>query len=255
MIQVRNLYKNFGEHEVLRGVDLDIEDGETITIIGGSGCGKSVLLKHIVGLLRPDKGTIVIDETNITEAASEEEVFRSQNKFGFLFQGAALFDSLTVGENVAFGLRNLKKDLPEARIREVIREKLALVGLQGVETLKPAELSGGMRKRVGLARAIAHGPKYIIYDEPTTGLDPIMADVINELILELQKKLSVTSIAVTHDMVSAYKISNRVAMLYEGKIIETGQPHQIKNTANPYVKQFTTGSSHGPIKVKLKEWE
>lgn len=255
MIQIRDLAKSFGAHQVLRGVDLDIDDGETLTIIGGSGCGKSVLLKHIVGLLKPDQGRVVIDGVDITDSKNKEELTSVQNQFGFLFQGAALFDSLSVGENVAFGVTHLKKDLTADAVANIVREKLALVGLSGVENLKPAELSGGMKKRVGLARAIAHNPKYIVYDEPTTGLDPIMADVINELILELQKKLNVTSIAVTHDMVSAYKISSRLAMLYEGRIVEAGTPHEIKNTSNPYVKQFVTGSSHGPIKVKVREWE
>ncbi|MBI4668976.1 MAG: ABC transporter ATP-binding protein [Elusimicrobia bacterium] len=254
-IQLCNLYKNFGPNKVLQGMSLDIQDGETMTIIGGSGCGKSVCLKHIVGLLKPDKGEVIVDGINITAAEDEEDLFAVQNKFGFLFQGAALFDSLSVGDNVAFGLRNLKKDVGDSQARRIAREKLALVGLHDVDHLKPAELSGGMKKRVGLARAIAHEPKYIIYDEPTTGLDPITSDVINELIIDLQKKLSVTSIAVTHDMVSAYKISNRIAMLYEGKIIEVGTTQQIKTTGNPYVRQFVTGSSQGPIKVKLREWE
>lgn len=255
MIEIRNLHKSFGKHHVLRGIDLDIKDGETLTIIGGSGTGKSVTLKHMVGLLAPDEGRVVVDGINISQAKSEEEAAQVQNKFGFLFQGAALFDSLSVGENVVFGLRNLKKDIGEAEVQKTAKEKLALVGLYDVENLSPAELSGGMRKRVGLARAIAHSPKYIVYDEPTTGLDPITADVINELILDLQKKLGVTSIAVTHDMVSAYKISDRLAMIYEGKIIQVGTPQDIKNTANLYVKQFVTGSSHGPIKVKLRDWE
>lgn len=255
MIQVQDLHKSFGEHKVLRGATIEVHDGETMTIIGGSGCGKSVLLKHIVGLLKPESGSIVIDDVQMAKGASEEDVFSIQNKFGFLFQGAALFDSLTVGENVAFGLRNLRHDIAESEVKNIVAEKLALVGLPDIEGLQPAELSGGMRKRVGLARAIAHSPRYIVYDEPTTGLDPIMADVINELILELQKKINVTSIVVTHDMVSAYKISDRIAMLYEGQVIETGSPDEIKNTKNPYVKQFITGSSHGPIKVKLREWD
>ncbi|MBI4062906.1 MAG: ATP-binding cassette domain-containing protein [Elusimicrobia bacterium] len=236
-------------------MDLDIPDGQTITIIGGSGTGKSVTLKIMVGLLKPEKGQVLVDGADVAEAASEEELFETQSKFGFLFQGAALFDSLTVGENVAFGIRNLKKDIPDSRVRKIVSEKLDLVGLSGVESLKPAELSGGMKKRVGLARAIAHEPKYIVYDEPTTGLDPITADVINELIVDIQKKLNVTSIVVTHDMVSAYKISNQIAMIYEGKIISTGTPGEIKNSSNPYVRQFVTGSSQGPIKVKLREWE
>ncbi|MEK6544770.1 MAG: ABC transporter ATP-binding protein [Elusimicrobiota bacterium] len=254
-IQIRDLHKQFGRHKVLQGVDLDIVDGETMTIIGGSGTGKSVTLKHMVGLLQADQGSIVIDGTDVIRSTSEADIVAAQNKFGFLFQGAALFDSLSVGENVAFGLRNLRKDLSEPEIQGIVKEKLELVGLPGVQNMAPSDLSGGMRKRVGLARAIAHSPKYIVYDEPTTGLDPITADMINELIVDMQKKLKVTSIVVTHDMVSAYKISDRIAMLYEGKIIEVGSPDQIKNTANPYVKQFVTGSSHGPIKLKLRAWD
>lgn len=255
MIQFRNVHKSFGRHQVLRGMDLDINEGETLTIIGGSGTGKSVSLKHMVGLLQPDQGTVIVDGIDITGAESEEDLAQVQNKFGFLFQGAALFDSLNVGENVAFGLRNLRKDLGESEIRKIVLEKLALVGLHDVDKMSPAELSGGMRKRVGLARAIAHSPKYIVYDEPTTGLDPITADMINELIIDAQKQLGVTSVVVTHDMVSAYKISTRIAMLYEGLIIDSGTPEEIKNTKNPYVRQFVTGSSHGPIKVKLRAWD
>jgi len=235
----------------LRGVNLGIEEGETVTIIGGSGCGKSVLLKHIVGLLKPDAGEIEVDGREITrlEMKGLAEV---QKKFGVLFQGAALFDSLTVGENVAFGLRMLT-NLGERVIRKRVSEKLSLVGLEAIEDLMPAELSGGMKKRVALARAIAMNPKYILYDEPSTGLDPIMADVINNLILDLQEKLKITSIAVTHDMVTAYKISDRIAMLYEGRIEEVGKPEEIKNTRNPVVRQFINGSSEGPIKMKLRE--
>jgi len=251
MITIKNVHKSFGDNRVLRGVNLGIEEGETVTIIGGSGCGKSVLLKHIVGLLKPDAGEIEVDGREITrlEMKGLAEV---QKKFGVLFQGAALFDSLTVGENVAFGLRMLT-NLGERVIRKRVSEKLSLVGLEAIEDLMPAELSGGMKKRVALARAIAMNPKYILYDEPSTGLDPIMADVINNLILDLQEKLKITSIAVTHDMVTAYKISDRIAMLYEGRIEEVGKPEEIKNTRNPVVRQFINGSSEGPIKMKLRE--
>jgi len=169
-----------------------------------------------------------------------------------LFQGAALFDSLTVGENVSFGLRNLK-DMSEGDMKKKVAHCLSMIGLEGIEDMKPSELSGGMKKRVALARAVAMDPKYIFYDEPTTGIDPIMADVINELIIHLRKTLNVTSVVVTHDMTSAYKISNRIAMLYEGKIIGIGSPSEIKNTGNEFVRQFTTGSSAGPIKMKIKE--
>jgi len=251
MIRVKNVHKSFGDNKVLRGVDLEIEEGETITIIGGSGCGKSVLLKHIVGLLKPEAGEIEVDGQEITRLGMEE-LAEVQKKFGMLFQGAALFDSLTVGENIAFGLRMLT-DLEERKIKKRVSEKLSMVGLQGIEQLMPAELSGGMKKRVALARAIAMNPKYILYDEPSTGLDPIMADAINNLILDLQEKLKISSIAVTHDMVTAYKISDRIAMLYEGRIEETGTPEEIRETKNSVVRQFITGSSEGPIKMKLRE--
>ncbi len=232
-------------------MNLEIKEGETITIIGGSGCGKSVLLKHIVGLLKPEVGEIEIDGQEITRLGMEE-LAEVQKKFGMLFQGAALFDSLTVGENISFGLRMLT-DLDEKEIKRRVSEKLPLVGMEGIEQLMPAELSGGMKKRVALARAIAMNPKYILYDEPSTGLDPIMADVINNLILYLQEKLNITSIVVTHDMVTAYKVSDRIAMLYQGRIEEIGTPEEIKETKNSVVRQFITGSSEGPIKMKLKE--
>jgi len=251
MIRIRNLHKSFGENRVLRGINLEVEDGETVTIIGGSGCGKSVLLKHIVGLLKPDAGEIEVDGQEITRLGMEK-LAEVQKRFGMLFQGAALFDSLTVGENIAFGLRMLT-DLGEKEIKERVTEKLSLVGLEGIEDLLPAELSGGMKKRVALARAIAMNPEYILYDEPSTGLDPIMADVINSLILDLKRKLKITSVAVTHDMVTAYKISDKIAMLYEGRIEETGRPEEIRETKNPVVRQFITGSGEGPIKMKLRE--
>jgi phospholipid/cholesterol/gamma-HCH transport system ATP-binding protein len=251
MIKVVGLEKSFGKNHVLRGVNLEIKEGETMTIMGGSGTGKSVLIKHMVGLLKPDQGKLFIDSTEIT-ALKDDELFEIQKRFGYLFQGAALFDSLTVGENIAFGLHNLRPDLAK-RWKEVVGEKLGLVGLDpDIAKLKPAELSGGMKKRVGLARAIAIEPDYILYDEPTTGLDPIMSDVINELILGLQKKLGVTSVVVTHDMTSAYKISNRIAMLYQGKIVTVGTPDEIKHTSDPLVHQFITGSSQGPIKMQVR---
>ncbi len=251
MIRINNLHKSFVGNRVLRGVNLEIEEGETITIIGGSGCGKSVLLKHIVGLMKPEVGEIEVDGREITRLGMEE-LAEVQKKFGMLFQGAALFDSLTVGENIAFGLRMLT-DLEEREIRKRVSEKLSLVGLEEIEQLMPAELSGGMKKRVALARAIAMNPKYILYDEPSTGLDPIMADVINNLILDLQEKLKITSIVVTHDMVTAYKVSDRIAMLYEGRIEGIGTPEEIRETKNSVVRQFITGSSEGPIKMKLRE--
>lgn len=253
MIKIHGLEKSFGEKKVLRGVDLDINTGETLTIIGGSGAGKSVLIKHIVGLMKPDKGGVFVDNIEVS-CLNEDELFDVQKRFGFLFQGAALFDSLTVGENVAFGLWNLRPDLTP-RWREVATKTLALVGLgPEVLDLKPAELSGGMKKRVALARAVAYEPQHILYDEPTTGLDPIMSDVINDLILELRRKLGVTAVAVTHDMKSAYKISNRIAMIYEGRIVAVGTPKEIQETKDPMVRQFITGSSQGPIQMKVRDY-
>jgi phospholipid/cholesterol/gamma-HCH transport system ATP-binding protein len=245
MIEIKEVHKSFGNNQVLNGVDLNINQGETIVILGRSGCGKSVLLKHIIGLMKPDKGQIFIDGEEIT-AYSYEKLSNLRRKFGMLFQGAALFDSMTVEENVGLGLTE-HTDLSKEKIKEIVKEKLRLVGMAGVENLKPAELSGGMKKRVGLARAIAMDPDIVLYDEPTTGLDPIMADVINELVISLRNTLKITSIAVTHDIVSAYKIADRVAMLYEGKIIWMGTPEETKNSTDPVVKQFIHGSSVGPI--------
>lgn len=248
MIEIINLCKSFEDHAVLDDLNMNIEKGETMVIIGRSGCGKSVMLKHIIGILKPDSGQVIIDGVDITRL-DQRELNDFRMKFGMLFQGAALFDSLTVGENVGFALYE-HTNLNRAQIEERISECLAHVGLSGIEHLKPAELSGGMRKRVGLARAIAVNPEIIMYDEPTTGVDPIMGDAVNDLIIELHDELKVTSIAVTHDMVSAYKIADRIAMLYEGKIIEVGTPDEIKNTKNPIVKQFITGAASGPITDK-----
>lgn len=248
MIKIEDLYKSFGDKKVLRGVNLGVEPGESMVVIGGSGSGKSVLIKHIIGLLKPDRGRVVIKGVDIS-SLKERELYEVRRNFGMLFQGAALFDSLTVWENVAFTLlRHAKISAEEAR--SIASAKLRLVGLSGVEDLMPSELSGGMRKRVGLARAIAHEPEIILYDEPTTGLDPIMADAINDLIIELRERLHVTSVTITHDMKSAYKIADRIAMLYEGKIIEVGSSEEIKNTSNPVVKQFITGSAVGPIRIE-----
>lgn len=246
-IKIRDLHKTFRGKSVLAGVDLDIEKGQTLVIIGRSGCGKSVLLKHLIGLMKPESGTILVDGENISHLEPKVLSF-IRKKFGMLFQGAALFDSLTVWENVGFSLIE-HSNLSRKEILDMAVEKLKLVGLENVEFLKPSQLSGGMQKRVGLARAIATNPEIVLYDEPTTGLDPIMSDVINRLIRDLQSKLGVTSIAVTHDMVSAYKIADKIAMLYEGKIIEEGTPDQIKNTQNAIVDQFIHGKEHGPITI------
>jgi len=245
MIEITNLHKSFGAFPVLRGVNLTVEKGESMTVIGGSGSGKSVLIKHIIGLLFPDKGQVKVDGEVLNDL-DEQGLNEVRKKFGMLFQGAALFDSLTVWENVGFGLKQHTK-MSDKEIRDAATQKLALVGLKGVEDKMPADLSGGMKKRVGLARAIAMDPQIILYDEPTTGLDPITADAINDLIVDLRKKLGVTSVAITHDMHSAYKISDRIAMLYKGEIQETGTPDEIRGTSNPIVKQFITGSAVGPI--------
>lgn len=247
MIEIEDLHKSFGSKVVLAGLTLSIEHGETMVVIGGSGTGKSVLLKHVIGLMKPDNGRVIVDDQDV-ERLDDAQLIELRKKFGMLFQGAALFDSLSVWENVGFALAQ-HTTLSPRQIREVAREKLALVGLKGVEDLMPAELSGGMKKRVGLARAIAHDPQIMLYDEPTTGLDPIMADVINELIIRLKEQLKVTSIAITHDMTSAYKIADRIAMLYQGRILEVGTPDQIRASANPAVRQFITGSAEGPIAV------
>lgn len=246
MIIIENLQKSFKNNNVLRGVDLEIKKGESMVIIGGSGSGKSVLLKLIIGILKPDKGRIIIDGVDMT-TLDEKGLYRIRTKFGMLFQGAALFDSLKVGENVAFALREHTK-MTDAEIKGRVAEKLKIVGLSGIENLRISELSGGMKKRVGLARALAINPEILLYDEPTTGLDPIMADVINNLIVRVRSTLDVTEVAITHDMVSAYKIADRIAMLYEGKIIQVGAPKEIQESENPVVRQFITGSSEGPIK-------
>lgn len=248
MIEIKNLWKSFNGVPVLKGVNLTIHDGETVVIIGRSGCGKSVLIKHIIGILKPDEGEIWIDGEEIS-TLPEKRLNEIRKSFGMLFQGAALFDSLSVYENVAFGLHQHTR-LPEHKVEETVQECLSVVGLPGVENKKPAELSGGMRKRVGLARALAMKPKTILYDEPTTGIDPIMGDVINDLILKLHNKFGVAAVAVTHDMVSAYKIADKVAMLYNGEIVAEGTPDEIRNSSNPIVRQFVTGRATGPIKIE-----
>ncbi|MBI3324999.1 MAG: ABC transporter ATP-binding protein [Candidatus Omnitrophica bacterium] len=251
MIEIKDLVKSFGEHLVLNRVKLTIKTGETMVIIGRSGGGKSVLLKHIIGLMKPDSGAVLIDDVDITHL-SGRPLDEIRKKFGMLFQGAALFDSMSVEENVGFALRE-HADMDPQSIRKRVQECLALVGLQGIEELHPAELSGGMRKRVGLARAVAMNPEIILYDEPTTGVDPIMGDVINELIIALRDRLKVTSVMVTHDMRSAYKVADRIAMLYNGAIIEVGTPDEIKKSASPVVQQFIQGLGTGPIQEGLPD--
>lgn len=249
-ISIRNLYKAFGKKQVLNGVNLDVKAGESLVVIGGSGTGKSVLIKCIQGLLTPDLGSIKIDGNEVVGArGSQRNDFH--NKMGMLFQGGALFDSLTVWENVAFSLLENQKMSREKAKMEAVRV-LRQVGLApDVADLAPSELSGGMQKRVGLARAIITKPEIIFFDEPTTGLDPIMADVINDLIIESAKGLGATTMTITHDMVSVRKIADRVAMLYNGKIIWQGTVKEMDRTDNAYVKQFINGCSQGPIKVEV----
>lgn len=237
MIVIENLHKEFDNKKVLRGVNLEISDGETIAIIGPSGCGKSVLLKHIVGLMYPEKGRVKVDSKDLNEL-SDKELYEVRRMFGFLFQGAALFDSMTVEENIGLPLAEHDNGMSYDDIREVVGEKLELVGLPGTEKLKPSELSGGMKKRVGLARALAANPKYILYDEPTTGLDPVMSDSIDELIRSLSEKLSVTSIVVTHDMLSVKNVADKVSMVHEGKIHFTGTPDEVIGSNDKVLKDF-----------------
>lgn len=238
-IELRRLYKAFNGNQVLQGLDLAIEAGEILTILGGSGTGKSVLLKLIIGLMKPDAGQVLVEGDDIVPL-QEEELLKVRRKVGMLFQGAALFDSLTAKENVAFPLRE-HTQMTEAEIQERVAEVLALVGMAGVEEKLPSELSGGMRKRVGLARAVALTPRIVLYDEPTTGLDPRNVDKINELITDLRAKLHVTSVVVTHDIQSALRISDRVALLSEGRIAETGTPADITRAERSVVQEFLAG--------------
>ena len=249
-IKITNLHKAFGKKVVLDGVDLEVEKGESLVVIGGSGTGKSVLIKCVQGLLQPDSGSILIDGEE-TVGADEKEQNRLHSKLGMLFQGGALFDSLRIWENVAFGLIENQK-MPRKQARTEAIRILRQVGLApDVADSYPSELSGGMQKRVSLARAIATKPEIIFFDEPTTGLDPIMADVINDLIIESAKGLGATALTITHDMASARKIADKIAMLYKGKIIWQGTVKELDKTENEYVRQFINGSSHGPIKVEI----
>jgi phospholipid/cholesterol/gamma-HCH transport system ATP-binding protein len=237
MIEIRNLHKSFGNNKVLRGVNLDIDTGETLVIIGRSGCGKSVLIKHIVGLLYPDDGYVKV-ENQIVEEMNMHELYELRRKFGFLFQGSALFDSMTVEENVSLPLVESGKIYTLAELEKKVAEKLEMVGMSGFQKLKPAELSGGMKKRVGLARALITDPDYIFYDEPTTGLDPIMSDSIDNLIKELTDRLSVTSVVVTHDMYSVKNVANQVAMMHDGIIHFAGTPSELISSNDPTIKEF-----------------
>lgn len=237
MIEIVDVHKSFDTNHVLRGVNLTITEGESLAVIGRSGCGKSVLLKHIVGLLHPDEGHIKF-EGKIIDELDRNELYEVRRRFGFLFQGAALFDSMTVEENVSLPLVENNLGFSKNEIHKIVAEKLELVDLPGTQTLKPAELSGGMKKRVGLARALVTNPDYILYDEPTTGLDPVMSDAIDDLIKSLNEKLNVTSIIVTHDMFSVKNTADKIAMMHEGKIYFTGTPKEVLESKDPVIQKF-----------------
>lgn len=247
MIEIIDLKKSFDGKKVLDGVNLKIEKGRITVIIGRSGEGKSVLVKHIIGLLKPDSGRILLDGEDIT-LMDERQLNMMRRRFGMLFQGAALFDSMTVEENVGFPIQE-HTDLRKGEIKGIVIKKLHRVGLVGAEDMMPADLSGGMKKRVGLARAIAMDPEIVIFDEPTTGLDPIMADSIASLMLDTQRDLKTTYIVITHDIALTYKIADTIAMLHEGRIIEEGGVEDFKRTDNPVVRQFVEGRAEGPIRV------
>ncbi|WP_420127606.1 ABC transporter ATP-binding protein [Longimicrobium sp.] len=238
-IQLSGVHKSFGPKQILRGLDLDVEEGETVSLVGFSGAGKSVTLKHIAGLLMPDRGTVVVDGKEVPKL-SRNDLYKMRLDMGYVFQFAALFDSMTIGDNVAMGLRQ-KGGMSEKEIQSRIAESLGRVGLDGFEKRLPAELSGGQRKRAGLARAIAYRPKYLLYDEPTSGLDPVTTEVIDRLIIRMKEDLGVTSLVITHDMKSAYAISDRIAMLFEGRVVEVGTPDEIKRTENRIVRGFVEG--------------
>src|SRR5215212_1100468 len=239
MIRLSDVYKSFGPKRVLDGFTLDVVEGETMVIIGYSGTGKSVAIKHIVGLLEPDRGTVFVDGLEVP-ALKRRELYELRARIGYVFQFAALFDSLTIGENVAMGLRK-QGSLDEGKIDERVNETLELVDLPNVASRYPAELSGGMRKRVGIARAIALRPKYLLYDEPTTGLDPVTTAVIDDLMVRMREKLGVTSIVITHDMKSAFSVGSRIAMLYEGRLRQVGTVDEIRRSTDPVVRQFIEG--------------
>jgi phospholipid/cholesterol/gamma-HCH transport system ATP-binding protein len=239
VIRLDNVHKSFGPKKVLQGFTLDVEEGETMVIIGYSGTGKSVAIKHIVGLLEPDRGSVWVDGLEVPKLP-RRDLYELRARIGYVFQFAALFDSMSVGDNVAMGLRKQAK-MNEKQITNRVAETLELVDLPNIETKFPAELSGGMRKRVGLARAIALRPKYILYDEPTTGLDPVTSAVIDDLMIRMRDRLGVTSIVITHDMRSTYRVGTRIAMLDEGKVRQVGTVDEIKNTRDPIVRQFVEG--------------
>jgi phospholipid/cholesterol/gamma-HCH transport system ATP-binding protein len=236
IIQIHNLHKAFGTNQVLKGVELDVEEGTTVVILGGSGSGKTVLMKHMIRLLKPDRGQVIVDGEDIV-GYEGEALGRVRRKFGMVFQAAALFDSMTVYENVSFPLREHSR-MKEEEIRARVREKLEMLGLQNVEEKYPADLSGGMRKRVGLARAIVLDPKIVLYDEPTTGLDPITTEYVDQMILDAKRELGVTSVVISHDIASSFKVGDKVAFLYDGRIVEEGPPQQLRDSRHPAVHAF-----------------
>ncbi len=237
MIEIVDLHKSFGGTQVLKGISLSVPAGSTLVILGGSGSGKTVLMKHMIGLLKPDSGQVLVEGEDLVPM-SEEQLEQVRRKFGMVFQAAALFDSMTVYENVSFPLREHRKDLSVDEMRQLVRQKLGIMGLKDVENRFPADLSGGMRKRVGLARAIVMDPKIVLYDEPTTGLDPITTDYVDEMILDAKKELGVTSVVISHDIASAFKVADNIAFLYQGQIVDQGPPSTLRHSQHPGVKLF-----------------
>jgi phospholipid/cholesterol/gamma-HCH transport system ATP-binding protein len=238
VIEVRDLHKSFGDNHVLRGVSLNIEDGTTFVVLGGSGSGKTVLMKHVIGLLKPDKGTVLVDGVEIPKLTGRA-LTESRRMFGMVFQGAALFDSMTVYENVAFPLKERQRHMKTSELRRRVVEKLRVVDLEeDVLPMYPAELSGGMKKRVALARAVVHEPKIVLYDEPTTGLDPITTAYVDDMILQAKRRLGVTSMVISHDIASAFKVADRLAVLYDGHIAAQGTPEEVRRSDHPYVQKY-----------------
>lgn len=253
MIELRDVHKRFGKNEVLRGVNLRVETGQALVIIGGSGTGKSVTLKHMVGILKPDKGRVIVDDEDITDY-DKDALQRVRRKFGYLFQSAALINWLSVYENVALPLRELT-DMKDDEIDRRVREKLRLLQVEKAADRMPPEISGGMKKRVGLARALIWDPEFLLFDEPTSGLDPVITATVDAMIIDIKEKTGTTIVVVTHDMTSAARIADRMAMLYEGRVIEEGPPDEFMKSTNPIVQQFVRGELEGPITDKIRQEE